>query len=59
MTLAKSQLALAPASMCAGERESVEILRRLLRRMGPTLVRRIDEVGYASNLPRGHEGFGH
>jgi len=37
MTLAESQLALAAwASLCAGERESVEILRRFLRRVGPT-----------------------
>ena len=43
MTLAESQLALAAlASMCAGERESVEILRRLLRRVRPTLVRSFD-----------------
>jgi hypothetical protein len=40
MTLAESQLALAAlASLCAGEREAVEILRRLLRRVRPTLVR--------------------
>lgn len=40
MTLAESQLALAAlASLCAGERESVEILRRLLRRVRPTVVR--------------------
>ena len=33
MTLAESQLALAAlASLCAGEREAVKILRRLLRR---------------------------
>ena len=39
-TLAESQLALAAlASLCAGERQSVEILRRLLRRVRPTLVR--------------------
>jgi len=42
MTLAESQLALAAlASLCAGERESVEILRRLLRRVRPTLVQSI------------------
>jgi hypothetical protein len=40
MTLAESQLALAAlASLCAREREAVEILRRLLRRVRPTLVR--------------------
>jgi hypothetical protein len=40
MTLAESQLALAAlASLCAGEREAVEILRRLLRRVRPTLIR--------------------
>jgi hypothetical protein len=43
MALAESQLALAAlASLCAGEREAVEILRRLLRRVRPTLIR-----GYA------------
>lgn len=42
ITLAESQLALAAlASMCAGERESVEILRRLLRCVRPTLIRSI------------------
>ncbi|MGZ6637136.1 MAG: hypothetical protein ACXVII_30015 [Solirubrobacteraceae bacterium] len=42
MTLAESQLALAAlASLCAGEREAVEILRRLLRRVQPTLVRHV------------------
>jgi len=40
MTLAESQLALAAlASLCAGEREAVAILRSLLRRIHPTLVR--------------------
>jgi hypothetical protein len=40
MTLAESQLALAAlASLCAGEREAVELLRKLLRRVLPTLVR--------------------
>jgi hypothetical protein len=39
LTLAESQLALAAlASLCAGEREAVEVLRRLLRRVRPTLV---------------------
>ena len=42
MTLAESQLALAAlASLCAGERDAVEILRRLVRRVQPTLVRGI------------------
>jgi hypothetical protein len=36
LSLAESQLALAAlASLCAGEREAIEILRRLLRRVGP------------------------
>jgi hypothetical protein len=40
MTLAESQLALAAlASLCAGEREAIQILRRLLHRVRPTLVR--------------------
>ncbi len=43
LTLAESQLALAAlASLCAGERGAVEILRRLLRRVGPTLVPGVD-----------------
>ncbi len=42
MTLAESQLALAAlASLCAGERDAVEILRRLLRRAHPTLLREV------------------
>jgi hypothetical protein len=42
MSLAESQLALAAlAGLCAGERESVELLRRLLWRVRPTLVRSI------------------
>jgi hypothetical protein len=42
MTLAESRLALAAlASLCAGEREAVEILRRLLRRVRPTLIRSV------------------
>ena len=42
MTLEESQLALAAlASLCAGDREAVEILRRLVRRVKPTLTRRI------------------
>lgn len=40
-SLAESQLALAAlASLCAGEREAVEVLRRLLRRVRPTAVPR-------------------
>jgi hypothetical protein len=39
LSLAESQLALAAlASLCAGEREAVEILRRLLRRVRPLVV---------------------
>jgi hypothetical protein len=39
LTLAESQLALAAlASLCAGERTAVQILRRLLRRVRPTFV---------------------
>jgi hypothetical protein len=39
-SLAESQLALAAlASLCAGERDSVQVLRRLLRRVRPTAVR--------------------
>jgi hypothetical protein len=39
LTLAESQLALAAlASLCVGERDAIEVLRRLLRRMGPTAV---------------------
>jgi hypothetical protein len=39
VTLAESQLALAAlASLCAGERDAVEVLRRLLRRVRPTVV---------------------
>ena len=41
LSLAESQLALAAlASLCAGERDAVEVLRRLLRRVRPTLVPR-------------------
>jgi len=37
LSLAESQLALAAlASLCAGEREAIEIVRRLLRRVRPT-----------------------
>ena len=40
MTLAESQLALAAvASLCAGEHDAIEILRRLVRRVRPTVVR--------------------
>lgn len=42
MTMAESQLALAAlASMCAGEREAVQLLRKLLRRVRPTLIHQI------------------
>jgi hypothetical protein len=42
LTLAESQLALAAlASLCAGEQGAVEILRRLLRRVRPTVVPRV------------------
>jgi hypothetical protein len=42
LSLTESQLALAAlADLCAGGRESVEILKRLLRRARPTLIRRI------------------
>lgn len=42
LTLGESQLALAAlASLCAGERDVLEILRRLLRRVRPTLVARV------------------
>jgi hypothetical protein len=41
LTLAESQLALAAlASLCAGERQAIEILRVLLRRVRPTVVPR-------------------
>jgi hypothetical protein len=41
LSLAESQLALAAlASLCAGEQDSVEVLRRLLRRVRPTVVPR-------------------
>jgi hypothetical protein len=39
LTLAESQLALAAlASLCAGERDAVAVLRRLLKRTRPTGV---------------------
>jgi hypothetical protein len=41
MTLAESQLALAAlASLCAGEREAIGLLRKLLQRVRPTLAAR-------------------
>ena len=41
LSLAESQLALAAlASLCAGERDAVEVLRRLLRRLRPTSMPR-------------------
>lgn len=40
LSLAESQLALAAlASLCAGERDAIDILRRLLRRVRPTAAR--------------------
>lgn len=40
MTLAESQLALAAlGSLCAGERDAIQILRKLVRRVRPTVVR--------------------
>jgi hypothetical protein len=42
LTLAESQLALAAlASLCAGERDAVQILRSLVRRARPTLLPRV------------------
>jgi hypothetical protein len=42
LSLAESQLALAAlASLCAGERDAIQILRGLLRRAKPTSVPRI------------------
>jgi hypothetical protein len=39
LTLAESQLALAAlASLCAGESDALDVLRRLLRRVRPTAV---------------------
>lgn len=39
LTFAEAQLALAAlASLCAGERDAIEVLRRLMRRVRPTLV---------------------
>jgi hypothetical protein len=39
LTMAESQLALAVlATLCAGEREAIDVLRRLLRRVRPTFV---------------------
>ena len=41
LSLAESQLALAAlASLCAGEQDAVQVLRRLLRRVRPTSVPR-------------------
>ena len=43
LTLAESQLALAAlASRCAGDRDAIDVLRRLLRRVGPALVPDVD-----------------
>jgi hypothetical protein len=42
LSLAESQLALAAlASLCAGERDAIDVLRRLLRRSGPSVVPRL------------------
>ena len=42
LSLAESQLALAAlASLCAGERDALQVLRRLLRRVRPTVARRL------------------
>jgi hypothetical protein len=42
LTLTESQLALsALASLCAGDTASVDVLRRLLRKVRPTLLRRM------------------
>jgi len=42
LSLAESQLALAAlASLCAGERDAIDILRRLLRRVRPLVVPRL------------------
>src|SRR5207249_4650628 len=42
VSLAESQLALAAlASLCAGERDAITILRRLLRRVHPTMIGRV------------------
>jgi hypothetical protein len=49
--MAESQLALAAlASLCAGERDAVAILRRVVRRVRPTLVRGIGQADCASDL---------
>jgi len=49
LTLAESQLALAAlASLCAGERDAVQVLHRLWRRVRPTLCL---EPGRASRTP--------
>jgi hypothetical protein len=43
LSLAESQLALAAlAGLCAGEREAVDVLRRLIRRVRPTVIMRVD-----------------
>jgi hypothetical protein len=43
LTLAESHLALsALTALCAGDREAVGVLRRLLRRVRPTLMRTFD-----------------
>jgi hypothetical protein len=42
LLLADLQLALAAlASLCAGERDAIQLLRRLLRRLGASLLPRV------------------
>lgn len=54
LTLAESQLALvALASLCAGERDSIQVLRRLLRRVKPAAVPALPQTGSATPLIRG------
>jgi hypothetical protein len=56
MSLAESQLALAAlASLCAGERDAVEVLRRLLRRVRPTVIPRAGQPTPALALPQAQE----
>jgi hypothetical protein len=53
LTLAESQLALsALASLCAGEREAIDLLRRLLRRVRPTLPADLSPWADKSGSPR-------
>jgi len=42
LSMAESQLALAAlAGLCAGQRDAIQLLRRLLRRVKPTLVEKL------------------